>query len=126
MRPTTLMMTSPFRYEFEEVTKPHRNVRGRLFADHVRIEVHKVNSEEYRLTWLFVEERFRRKGLATQAIEWLCDLADAHNIKLVLSPLGDPDEHALTTIQLTAWYQKFGFFRIGMQDEMKRLPNGKR
>lgn len=120
------MTTSPFRSEFESVTKPHRSIRGRLFAGQVRIELSKINSFEYRVNWLYVQPKARKHGYAGQAMEWLCELADAHNIRLSLCPLGDPEDEALTTVELTAWYQRFGFFRIGLQDEMMRYPNATR
>jgi hypothetical protein len=123
MRFTKLKTTSPFETEFREMTKPRYGCRGRLFAKHVRIEISTVNSEEIRLNWIYVEEGRRHRGYATDAVRWLCELADAHKIKIALNPLGDPDDNAMNTMQLTAWYQKFDFVRIGLQDEMQRLPN---
>jgi GNAT superfamily N-acetyltransferase len=118
-----LLRTTTFLSEFDAATKQHRNVRGRLFSSTVRIEVTRVNSQEYRLCWMYVQPKQRGKGYARQAMQWLCELADGYNIRLSLHPLGHPDDEAMNTHQLTAWYQKFGFIRIGMQDEMMRYPN---
>jgi GNAT superfamily N-acetyltransferase len=118
-----LSRIATFLSEFDAATKPHRNVRGRLFSGTVRIELVRINSEEYRIGWIYVQPKQRKKGHADQAISWLCELADAHNIRLALHPLGHPDDEAMNTHQLTAWYQKYGFVRIGMQDEMMRYPN---
>lgn len=112
-----------FLSEFNNVCKPRRNICGRLFSNTVRIELNEVNSQEYRLNWIYVQPKERNKKHASFAMRWLCDLADAHNIRLSLSPSGHKGDVALNTHQLTAWYQKFGFMRIGMQNEMMRYPH---
>lgn len=124
-----LSRTQTFLSEFNNVCKPRRNICGRLFSNTVRIELNEVNSHEYRLNWIYVQPKERGKGHASFALRWLCDLADAHNIRLSLSPANlmvRTGDMGMNTLQLTAWYQKFGFVRIGMQDEMMRYPNGKR
>lgn len=121
-----LSRTTTFLSEFNNVCKPRRNICGRLFSNTVRLELNEVNSHEYRLNWIYVQPKERGKGHASFALQWLCDLADAHGIRLSLSPSGHSGDVALNTVQLTAWYQKFGFVRIGMQNEMMRYPNGRR
>lgn len=119
------MMIYPFEKEFMSCTSMARHGRlSRLFAGAVHIGIAQVNSETVRITNIeILSPRLRRKGLASEAIDWLGELADAHNVKLSLTPASG-DRHAMSTVQLTAWYQRHGFVRIGMQDEMLRYPNG--
>lgn len=123
MRLTTLTTISPFNAEFQEHTKGRNGVRGRKFADYVHLEVKRINSTEYRIFYIRVDTLQRMQGYGSEAMTWLCELADAHNIKLSLCPAKDTDDPGMNTIALTRWYQTFGFVRIGMQDEMMRYPN---
>lgn len=116
-------MISPFKKEYESVTKKRHGVRARLFAHSVHIELNEINAHEYRIAYMLVQDKQRQRGLATECLSWLCELADAYEVKLRLAPCGDPDQEAMSTVRLTAWYQTFGFVRIGMQDEMERLPH---
>jgi hypothetical protein len=63
------------------------------------------------------------QGNASQALKWLCDLADKHQIKLYLrvEPFGDKPH--MTKPQLKAWYKRNGFVLTGdLKDEMAREP----
>jgi hypothetical protein len=115
-------MTSRFEKEFVRHTRGRsRSLRGRLFAHSVVLDIKKVNSTEMRL--MYIETmRCKRTGLATEAMSWLCELADAYNVQLSLTPV-PYDRQSMNVVQLTKWYQSFGFVRIGMQDEMVRYAH---
>lgn len=117
-----MMRTSHFREEFESVTKPHGSIRGRLFSSFCRIALSEVSTTVYRICWISVHAKNRRKGHASMAMEWLCELADAWEVTLLLSPLGDPADNAMSTSQLRKWYERCGFKVIDSDGEMRRLP----
>jgi hypothetical protein len=54
--------------------------------------------------------RERRKGEGSLALDWLCDLADKHDVILsgYIKPAGTTRPR-LTVQQLTKWYQSRGF-----------------
>lgn len=108
-----------FEREFEKHTKHRsRSLRGRLFASYVVLEIKRVHSHQIRLQYIETL-RCRRTGLASYAVSWLCELADAHEVDLCLAPV-PYDRQSMNVQQLTQWYQSFGFVRIGCGDEMIR------
>lgn len=117
-------MISPFEQEFNQGTKKRcRRLRGRLFARDVVMQLAQVNSIEFRLAYIETV-RGRKKGKGTYAMQWLCEIADVHRVRLALAPCSFAASNVgMSNVQLTAWYQKFGFRRIGMLDEMVRFPN---
>lgn len=122
------LMTQTFLFEDEyksHTIKRRRDFRGRLFASHVVLDVKRINSTEVRLCYIETLPNRRLRGFATDALSWLCEVADAHSIKIWLCPVRMEDE-SMTVCQLTHWYQKFGFKRIGCNDDMVRYPNGTR
>lgn len=119
------MTTFRFEDEFRSCTqKRSPDLRGRLFAGHTVLHIKKVHSQEYRLCYIETLPGRRERGFATDALKWLCEMADAYDVKLCLTPVKIEDDSTISVIQLTRWYQRFGFVRIGLQDEMVRQPNG--
>lgn len=116
------MTISRFEREFLAHTKHRaRSLRGRLFAHNVVLDVAKVNTQRIRL--LYIETLWgKRRGSANYAMAWLCEMADAYEIEIELTPF-PYDKQGMDVVQLTAWYSTFGFHRIGCQDAMIRFPN---
>jgi len=115
-------MTYPFEDEFmERTTKRRRDLRGRQFMQCVALSINCINSATYRLTYIETLSHLRGYGYASLALNWLCGLADKHEIQLELVPV-PLDEDTPDLVRLTRWYQSFGFRRIGMNDEMIRQP----
>lgn len=113
---------SHFEDEFNAKTiKRRRDLRGRKFLGSVALQVHKKTSTVYRLAYIETFPSKRNWGMASLALKFLCDLADIHQIQLELCPV-QLEENGLNLLDLTRWYQRFGFRRIGMQDEMIRQP----
>lgn len=117
-------MTYRFRQEFERnTTRKTKSERGRLFARYVTIQIGIVNSGEIRIQYIAVHPCSRKHGYASECLGWLCELADAYNVKLCLTPCSmDTINPGMNLLQLTAWYSKFGFVRLGLNDEMVRYP----
>ena len=114
-----------FHFELEFIRRTHqrqRNQRGRLFMSIVALQIHRINEDTYRLTFIETIPLLRQHGYASIAMDWLCRLADDYGMKLELCPV-QLDKAGLDLVSLTAWYQRFGFLRIGLQDEMTRYPN---
>jgi len=56
----------------------------------------------------------KNAGQASQALKWLCDLADKHQVKmeLIAEPIknaGSQNGVSLTKSQLMSWYKRYGF-----------------
>ena len=114
--------TSHFEDEFvRRTTKRRRDLRGREFMGSVAMAILKKGEHLYRLTYIETLPLLRSNGNASLAIAWLCTLADEYDVTLELCPV-PLDDFGLDMVHLTAWYQKFGFVRIGMKDEMVRQP----
>lgn len=115
--------TSLFNQEFMRSTRhrgrAYRN--GRLFAQHTVVSCNIVNSMEVRLTHIETLAAFRGKGMSSECLNWLCELADAYQVQIVLCPV-QLDTTGLDVLALTAWYQRHGFVRLGFDDEMIRYP----
>lgn len=112
--------TFHFRSEFLSCTKTQRVGRGRMFACHTSIDIGIVSAHEVRLKHIETLPMLRRNGYGSDAVEWLCELADEYQVEISLCPCSfDP---AIDDIRLTAWYQKFGFVRLGIDNEMIRYP----
>lgn len=126
----TLLRTFPwktkifrFESEFKEHTKrPPVRRNGRLFADAVLLNIRKVNSIEVRLLMIETLPEHMNQGKASEALSWLCEMADAYQLQISLCPVPQYSD-TLTLMQLTAWYQKYGFVRLGYDDEMIRYPH---
>jgi hypothetical protein len=64
-------------------------------------------------------ERLRGQGAASEALAWLCSLADEHSVTLCLEV--EPfDFGGLSEAELLGWYKRFGF--TGNAREMIREP----
>lgn len=63
----------------------------------------------------------RGKGHGSQALDWLCKLADEHEVKIRghIEPVGDKPR--LNVTQLRAWYKRHGFAEVRHR-EIVRLP----
>lgn len=115
-------MTYHFEDEFvKRTTKRRRDLRGREFMGSVALSILKKGEHLYRLTYIETLPLLRSNGNASLAMAWLCTLADECDVTLELCPV-PLDDMGMDIVHLTAWYQKFGFIRIGMQDEMVRQP----
>jgi 8-oxo-dGTP pyrophosphatase MutT (NUDIX family) len=64
----------------------------------------------------------RAKGFGSAALKWICELADAHQVTLELSPEPYGDK-PLSAAQLKSWYKRNGFVysRGGMVRKPKNL-----
>ena len=118
-------MKSHFETRFNRMTTKRRDsLSGRLLERKVLLQIATINSGEIKLTYMETAKQYRRQGFATDALTWLCELADECEMRLCLCPY--EVEESMNVIQLTIWYQKFGFVRIGLQDEMMRYPHATR
>jgi GNAT superfamily N-acetyltransferase len=116
-------MIYPFEQEFNSGTKKRPNAyRGRIYRCVILVIDQK--DEHWARLLLIETPRYRRRGLGRTALQWLCDLADKHQVTLELtvcsyakSNVGMQDEH------LIHWYQKFEFRRIGLGSDMLRYPS---
>jgi hypothetical protein len=104
-----------------KTTARPRSLRGRVYADSVVMHINKVNSHIYRLTNIETFPERRKWGLASSAMRFLCKLADEFGVQLELCPV-QLDSTGLNFLDLVRWYQQFGFYRIGLHDEMIRPP----
>lgn len=119
------MMTFRFENEFNAHTmKRVRSLPGRLFAGCVILKVKTVNKIEVKLLLIETLPEWRFLGKATEAMKWLCEMADGHDIQISLCPVQLEDD-SMSCMQLTRWYQKFGFVRLGFDFEMVRYPSEK-
>lgn len=57
----------------------------------------------------------RGQGLAKGALQWLCNLADTHNMSIALTaqPLSSGNGEGLSEANLVKFYVKFGFEKRG-------------
>lgn len=112
--------TFHFKSEFTDCTqRRRRDLRGRMFAEHTILDMRVISASEMRLCYIETLSGLRHNGFASDALSWLCELADEYECNISLTPCSY-DEKSMNTIRLTAWYQKFGFVRIGFNDEMMR------
>jgi hypothetical protein len=113
--------TYHFNKEFLMGTRSRRRADGdgRLFAGHTIVSCRIVNSIEIRLAYIQSLPLLRGTGMASECLDWICDLADAHQVQITLCP-AQMDKNGLDVLMLTAWYQRRGFKRLGFNDEMIR------
>ena len=115
--------TYPFEEAFNEhTTKRPASLRGRLFMGLVALQIQRKSSTIYRLTYIETIQEKRHFGLASTAMRFLCKLADDHGVQLELCPVQLDEKGGLNIVDLVRWYQRFGFRRIGLNDEMIRPP----
>lgn len=113
------LMTMTYLFELkvkERTTKQPGTYRGRSYFGFVYFQLRKVNHIEFRIDWFETKLEYRGMGQGTDCLGWLCDLADDYQIQLSLRPSD------ANLVRLTSWYQKFGFIRLGFQNEMIRYP----
>ena len=70
----------------------------------------------------FIRSFERGKGYGTAALNWLCALADRHQVTLHASikPVGPKPR--LNANELRAWYKRHGFI-VHRRTEIERKPN---
>ena len=62
------------------------------------------------LNQIIVPRDSRKSGVGTQVMEWLCQLADHHGIRIWLTPMKKNREHGTTSMRrLVDFYKRFGF-----------------
>ncbi len=71
------------------------------------------------LASIATEADVRQRGLASETLRHVCELADAHGVELVLE-VERSDAGGLEDETLLAWYRRYGF--EGEQGEMIRSP----
>lgn len=115
------MKTFLFEQEYKAVTKRRRGASlGRVFATIVVIQISTVNSEEIRIN--YIEAYTKNLGHGTQALKWLCELADAYGVRLILKV--QPESCCpIPFFKLSEWYIKHGFKRMAVNNEMIRYPH---
>ena len=82
------------------------------------------------LNRIHTPETLRRQGYARQLMEWLCALADKHQITYFLVADKERNEGGMSNKQLQDFYASFGFVRKypnakannPLAKQMKRLP----
>lgn len=114
-----------FREEFNRRTATRRG-SGRLFSNRVSVNVKVVNKGEIRILNIETLPLFRRMGYASICLNWLCTMADQLQVQISLGACPMDGTRGLDLVDLTAWYQRHGFVRLGFDDEMIRYPKGKR
>lgn len=83
-----------------------------------------ISQQTLELTSLQVEPAFRRQGLGRRLMKLVCDDADREGVELCLMAAGSSD--ALSTVQLEAWYRRFGFVGPNDRQMMVRKPRVKK
>lgn len=69
-----------------------------------------------------VQSLERGKGNGSRALDWLCQLADAHGVTIKghIKPVGDKPR--LNVNQLRQWYKRHGF-QVILRTDIVRFPN---
>lgn len=119
--------TKMFRFECEfnqHTERGCRNTVGRIFAKSVRLHISHVNSSEMRIHLIESLPKHEGKGKGSEALSWLCEMADAHQIELSLRACPQYRNFGLNLVDLVQWYRRHGFVLLGSEYEMKRYPNG--
>ena len=104
-------MSNNFEQDYLAATEPfplHPHVR--IWEAYVLFELRESGESEWYLDGITTQESFRMEGYATLAMEWLCRLADEHEVTLVgeIHPQAAKDEGPNKT-QLRRWFRKLGF-----------------
>jgi hypothetical protein len=95
-----------FIQEVNSATKPNSfNPDERLWNDNVLFQLNVMGGYLWLFSFRSVE---RSKGNASRCLDFLCSLADKHQITISLSP-GPFGKDGLNKRQLLAWYQRHGF-----------------
>lgn len=91
----------------------------RIWENRVAFEVKSEFGKKIRLGCIYTLER--GKGHASPALDWLCALADQHQVQIVghIKPVGDKPR--LNFNQLRQWYKRHGFDVI-LRSEISRFP----
>ena len=94
-------------YEAETTTYPLG--RERIYGDNVLIELRFWDKKIWLSSIMTLE---RRRGSGGEAMVWLMQLADKHNLRIGLtpSPFG---AGGMSKAVLTKWYKKLGFKLVG-------------
>lgn len=118
----------PFMDDFFAATTESPIGKGRLYGD-VLIDVSPFDGEIHLGDIVTVGEK--SKGSGTQALKFLTNLADRHNVKIsgTAKAYSKDPEHIRTSDRLLQWYKKHGFHEpsdsFGDEDEgfdIKRNP----
>lgn len=123
-QPLQTTKTFLFRKQFDQETACSKG-SGRLFSHRVKINVKVVNRGEIRILNIETLPLFRHMGYATVCLNWLCAMADQLQVQISLGACPMDGERGLDLVDLTAWYQRHGFVRLGFDDEMVRYPKAK-
>lgn len=106
--------------------------KGRIVVDNVLVDVIAAIAPDSVMLKEITTVTERGAGHASRALDWLCALADAHDVALVLhakrigTANGRFNHGGLTTAQLKQWYFKRGFSARagGGHDTLIRKPKG--
>lgn len=115
--------TSLFEDAYLSRTDKKRGSRvHRIFKQRTVVHIDVINSIEVRLRYIETIAALRCNGFGSECLSFLCDLADQYGVQISLKvmPFG---YRSLDAVQLTLWYQRFGFERLGFENEMVRYPN---
>jgi hypothetical protein len=68
------------------------------------------------LFYIFVPEDNREQGAGSEALSWLCEIADKHRVSIAadVNPADDNVEFG----RLVEWYERFGFIRQSDEEDM--------
>ena len=104
--------------------------KGRIVGDNVLIEVIAGAAPDSVMLKEIRTLIAREAGHASRALDWLCALADAHDVSLVLHAKrigaagGRLDHGGLSTAQLKKWYVRHGFSARAGGDMLQRKAKG--
>lgn len=99
--------TDLFEEDFRRATKKHPISFMRTIFD-VKLHISSPCEGFIRLHMIGTPYSRRRQGFASNALRWLCSLADRHKITLELLASAQ-DEDSPSNYELRCWYKKFGF-----------------
>lgn len=94
-----------FMADYEENTGEHPLDRGARLLSNASIE---VSAFDGMIHISDVRALQPRQGGGTEAMTFLCRLADKHDVKMHLTAKAYQDDR-MSTAQLKSWYERFGF-----------------
>ncbi len=112
--------------DFFEQTKDHPFLRnGSVWKDSVVFEVSKFDGK---IHLGFIQTLYKKQGHANEAMKWITELADKHQVTMDLYPqpvgtdkgMTDGKRNIMSRNELVRFYAKFGFVQKGA--DMVRKP----
>ena len=80
----------------------------------------------FKLCSVSVAQDSRKLGIGTIAMNWVCDLADKHQVEIRIGVQPFNASVGMNKARLIKWYRKFGFKQLPLKDysrgQMYRLP----